>query len=489
MLTKIKIRLTITIIGFGLFCQAQIQLGNDIDGAFEGDEFGTSVSMSADGKIVAVGAPRNSESAYHAGQVSVYEFENGNWQHLGMNIKGKEKHDWFGHSVAVSGDGKRLAVGSYSSPSIRVYEIKDNDWVQMGQDINGGQGSTDVNDVAISFDGNIIAIGASHFPQVTVFTGVVRIYQFKDGAWLQLGNDVIGENEKDQSGWSISLSADGNILAVGSLSNDNGGDNAGHVRVFRLSGQEWAQLGEEIKGKGGGYSFGGSVSLSADGLKLAIGGHGSLYFDERPCYIAMYEFASGAWKAMGQDIDGYTNEGFGWKVSLSADGNRVAVSSPSNEHCPVRIFDFVNGTWQRIGKSIKSKRAFASTGYAIGISKDGNTIATTSLYSAGYAQVYDISTINMEDAIGEECGKIEKDTTNVIEFNIYPNPTFGKLTVSGMDLTKLKEEKNLHIVDVLGKRMEGFEINEDVIDISFLPDGLYVLIIRDIKEKVVKVRF
>jgi hypothetical protein len=66
----------------------------------------------------------------------------------------------------------------------------------------------------------------------------VRVYQRKDAdsesGWMQLGQDIDGEAAGDWSGYSVSLSADGNTVATGSPSNDDNGDLSGHVRVFVL---------------------------------------------------------------------------------------------------------------------------------------------------------------------------------------------------------------------------------------------------------------
>jgi hypothetical protein len=44
-----------------------------------------------------------------------------------------------------------------------------------------------------------------------------------------------GEFEDDWFGFSVSLSADGSILAVGGHFNDGNGSDSGHVRVFKLN--------------------------------------------------------------------------------------------------------------------------------------------------------------------------------------------------------------------------------------------------------------
>ena len=54
-------------------------------------------------------------------------------------------------------------------------------------------------------------------------------------SFVQRGSDIDGEASGDLSG-TAALNADGNVIAVGAINNDGGGDNAGHVRVFELVG-------------------------------------------------------------------------------------------------------------------------------------------------------------------------------------------------------------------------------------------------------------
>ena len=67
------------------------------------------------------------------------------------------------------------------------------------------------------------------------------------------------------------MSSDGTKVAIGAKSNDGNGSNSGHVRVYQYSGGSWSQLGSDIDGEAAGDQSGGSVSLSSDGTKLAIG--------------------------------------------------------------------------------------------------------------------------------------------------------------------------------------------------------------------------
>jgi len=88
-----------------------------------------------------------------------------------------------------------------------------------------------------------------------------------------MGNDIDGEDTGDTSGFSVSLSADGTTVAIGSPDNDGiNGVLSGHVRVYGLDvNQVWTQIGDDIDGEDAGDLSGFSVSLSADGTTVAIG--------------------------------------------------------------------------------------------------------------------------------------------------------------------------------------------------------------------------
>lgn len=64
--------------------------------------------------------------------------------------------------------------------------------------------------------------------------------------WTQLGADIDGQAAGDYSGYSVSLSSDGSIVAIGSIYNNEGGTKAGQVRVFEFDGSNWNQLGTSL---------------------------------------------------------------------------------------------------------------------------------------------------------------------------------------------------------------------------------------------------
>ena len=88
------------------------QIGSDIDGEAAGDRSGTSVALSADGSVVAIGAPDNDGNGNNSGQVRLYRNVGGSWSQIGSDIDGEAAVDYSGSSVALSADGSVVAIGA-----------------------------------------------------------------------------------------------------------------------------------------------------------------------------------------------------------------------------------------------------------------------------------------------------------------------------------------------------------------------------------------
>ena len=154
--------------------------------------------------------------------------------------------------------------------------------------------------------------------------GHVRVYEESGGTWTKVGDDIDGEAVNDYSGDSVSISSDGTRVAIGAHRNDGAGsDKAGHVRVYVESGGTWTQVGDDIDGEAANDNFGYSVSISSDGTRVAIGVLGG--GDSNAGHVCVYEESGGTWTKVGDDIDGEAaNDYSGDSVSISSDGTRVA---------------------------------------------------------------------------------------------------------------------------------------------------------------------
>jgi hypothetical protein len=255
------------------------QIGSDIDGEAAGDYLGISVSISSDGSVVATGATFNSGNGFFAGHVRIYENIAGTWTQIGSDIDGEVAYDYSGSSVSLSDDGSVVVIGATHNDGngtdaghVRIYENIAGSWTQVGNDIDG-EAASDYSGrfVSLSADGSIVAIGASGNDGNGSNAGHVRIYENIAGTWTQIGQDIDGEAADDNSGSSVSLSSDGSIVAIGALFNNGNGTDAGHVRVYENIAGTWKNIGSDIDGETVNDKSGSSVSLSADGSVVAIG--------------------------------------------------------------------------------------------------------------------------------------------------------------------------------------------------------------------------
>jgi hypothetical protein len=390
------------------------QLGADIVGEAAGDGLGFRLSLSADGSRVAVGAPLNDATGNNAGHVRVYGWNGNAWVQVGDDIGGEAAGDQSGRSVSLSADGSRVAIGAPfndgsgdNAGHVRVYGWNGNAWLQVGADIDGeAAGDQSGRSVSLSADGSRVAIGAPFNDGSGDNAGHVRVYGWNGNAWLQVGADVDGEAAGDESGRSVSLSADGSRVAIGAPFNDGSAIDAGHVRIYRwdaaLATPAWVQVGADIDGESGEDASGFSLSLSADGSWVAIGAPyngGAGIFDAGHVRIYRWDaaLATPAWVQVGADIDGEAvNDQSGISVSLSGDGSRVAIGAPLNDATGndaghVRVYGWNGNAWVQVGDDIGGEIVGSQSGMDVSLSSDGSRVAVgAALTGAGRARVWSI---------------------------------------------------------------------------------------------------
>ena len=320
--------------------------------------YGSSVSLSSDGTIVAIGATANNGNGTKSGHVRVYARANETspWVKRGDDIDGEAAWDLSGVSVSLSSDGTIVAIGASENSDngvvaghVRVYAWSDesSSWLKRGDDIDG-EAILEFSGISVSLssDGNIVAIGsyiyASNFASNI---GRVRVYEWTDtnSSWVQLGGDIEGEVAEGFSSISISLSSDGTIVAMGAPGNDGNGTDAGHTRVHAwTNGSSWVQLGDDIDGEAAVDNSGISVSLSSDGTVVAIGAVGNDGNGTDAGHVRVYVWEdNSSWVLRGNDIDGEKSSFSGSSTSLSSDGSTVAIGAPYTiEGGHVRVFEF-----------------------------------------------------------------------------------------------------------------------------------------------------
>jgi hypothetical protein len=296
------------------------------------------------------------------------------------------------------------------------------------------------NALAASADGTTVAVGAPHESSAArgingnqndnslYNAGAVYVFVRRGDTWTQQAYiKASNSGSSDMFGLSLSLSRDGNTLAVAAPweasaavgvngnQNDDSIPQAGAVYVFTRSGGAWSQhsyikasntgrkgTGDDVEGD----QFGFSLSLSGDGRTLAVGAvsedsnatglDGAQSNDTAASAGAVYVFVrdGATWKQQAY-LKSSNNEAgdlFGYGVALSDDGNSLAVAgydedgsgksvnaaddNGNNGTGAIYAFDRRGGTWRQTGylKGSRSQRNDA-LGYTVAISGDGNTIA------------------------------------------------------------------------------------------------------------------
>ncbi len=309
-----------------------------------------------------------------------------------LKASNTDASDWFGWALALSGDGRTLAVSARHE-----------------------------NSNATGIDGNQADNTASQ-------AGAVYLFRYAISGWSQQAYIKASNSEfSDQFGADVALSADGNTLAVGATGEDsnatginpaggqsnNSANIAGAAYVFRYAAGVWSQQAYiKASNAEAGDTFGGTVALSADGNILVVGarneasgiaginapggeadnsasGAGAVY---------LFHLASGVWtqQAYIKASNPESNDLFGFSLALSGDGNTLVVgaknedsnatgiggnqsNNSSSNAGAVYLFRFTASSWTQQayikGSNTPNSGGGDSFGYALALSDDGNTLA------------------------------------------------------------------------------------------------------------------
>ena len=373
------------------------QLGSSIVGEAAGDESGYSVSTSADGLTVAIGAIKATGKSANSGHARVYRFNMTTlqWRRLGADIDGEGAEDQSGISVSLSADGSTLALGANGNDHngqnaglTRIYQYNAGtaEWEQLGADIYGPLAGDNAGwSVSLSEDGLIAAISSVLNSANAINSGRTRVYEYDVDSlqWNQLGNSIDGTGSSYQLGASVSLSADGQTLALGANGSNVNAHAAGHAQIHRYNptSQQWDQLGSNIDGQGEGDNSGWSVSLSSDATTVAIGafGHNGSGTDTGNVRVFQFDPTLQQWVQLGADIEGEADrDGWGFAVSLSEDGSTLASVARFNDgngmdsgHTRVYHFNDSSSQWEQLGADIDGEAALDGRWMDVELSSDG----------------------------------------------------------------------------------------------------------------------
>jgi len=362
-----------------------------------------SISLSLDGKRVAISSRETNTAKGKTFNVRMFGYDGNDWKQYGGTIEGDIQT--YNSHISMSSDGTRVAIGAYGHWNnidcyVRVYEYNGRIWKLMGGDVQKqyqhfGCGKY----VSLSSDGTKVAFADTRSTTDNgVYSGHVSVFKYDaiNKNWQQMGQNINGEYTMEEC-CTLSLSPDGTMVALGSPSNNgssrieagkalgspsNNGSSrieAGKARMFQfVEGNIWSQMGVDIEGKAAGEKLGTSVSLSLDGTIVAIGiPHHDVIYNGGANHgaVRVLKYNGSDWEQRGQDI---TQNGhwfnFGDKVSLSLDGTRVVVSADladginGQDSGQVRLFDYDEN--EDVWKEVRSEAAKDEFGESLSLSSD-----------------------------------------------------------------------------------------------------------------------
>ena len=390
------------------FTHISKQTGSDFSGTTD-DEFGKSVSMNGSGNRVAIGIPKHDGSnGNDCGIVKIYDYDSNTniWNEVGA-ILGASPNDYFGHCVAISGDGIYIVIGAYNGLDtntstrkgyVKIYKYDSGTtWNLIGTKY--GDNTNDEFGYSVFINKNnlipvtsdiIISVGAPKHDYIisaidsVIDSGSVKVYKYdsSDTTWEQLGGTIYGEKTTEQSGFSTTLNDAGNVIAIGSpfkhfdVIEDNSYPQDGGVRCYEyrlVTSTEWSS---------------GNITnfLTTTGTPIIVS-DGDDTLNSTKKY----------WIQKGNDL--YSYEGnqsktadsrFGWSLSFNGDGTILAVGAPFSGGYSdppqdfaysigaVHTYRFGGGDWYNNG-IINGEGYYFQMGGSISLNIDGSLLCAGTL--------------------------------------------------------------------------------------------------------------
>ena len=298
---------------------AWTQLGDDFATGSYTNTNDSVISMNAAGDRVAIFSDTasvwNPFTNTGTWPVKIFSWSGSAWSQLGNGIESDSQGSWgtgFGKlALSLNAAGNRLAIGSSPDKKdattgngtfygrVIIYSLIGSTWTQLGNEINGKAANDWFgNSISLNAAGDILAVGAPNVVVNGSYVGAVSIFKLINNTWTQRGSDIIGTTNGASLGETVSINAEGDVVAIGSRGEG--------VKLYSWSGTAWIQLA----------SLGGSIPLiNTVGDRVYIGGSVSIID-----YMTVYETSNTVWSQL-------INNVFGRIVDFTASraGNRFAL--------------------------------------------------------------------------------------------------------------------------------------------------------------------
>ena len=280
------------------------------DDAAEDDWFGWSVAVSGD--VAIIGALRNDSAGQDAGSAYLCDVTSG-YLYDQLFAYDHSPDDFFGFSVSINGDLALVgAVGDDDDTgSAYVFDVTTG-W-QLHKLIADDPAEGDWFGYSVALDGDFALVGA---PGDDTFTGSAYVFDVTTGQQLHklMADDGA---EFDMFGYSVVI--DGDLALVGADGDD---DYAGSAYVFDVTtGQQLHKLTADDPAEGDDFGY----SVAIDGDLALIGAPGD---DDNAGSAYVFDVTTGQQLHKLTADDPAEWDGFGWSVSISGD---IAIIGARND--------------------------------------------------------------------------------------------------------------------------------------------------------------
>jgi hypothetical protein len=345
-------------------------------------QFGAAVAVSSDGNTLIVGAPSEDANGNTSeGTATVFVRSGESWivQQQLKNTNGSNG-DNFGGSVALSADGNTAIVGAFNEDvglnmqqgTATVFVRSGGVWTAQ-QKLTLASGATRNRfgaNVALSGNGSTAVFGVSNRRVGNnLAQGSVVVFTHTGGVWTQQQElTATGGADGDRLG-AVAVTSDGNTILAGASNGDIGSNvNQGYACVFVRSGGVWTEQQKlTASTAAAGDWFGWSVALSSDGNTAMVGAlEGHLGADPDRGFVSVFMRAAGVWSEQQQLTAGNPTSAdrFGTDVALSGDGNTAVVTAEQHN---ATVFIRSSGVWTR-------QPQIPAPGFAAALSNDGDVL-------------------------------------------------------------------------------------------------------------------
>ncbi|MDH4227507.1 MAG: FG-GAP repeat protein [Deltaproteobacteria bacterium] len=355
------------------------------------DWFGLSVSASADGSTIVVGALFDDVDVNtDQGSAYVYRWNGSSWSETRLVASDGRGGDQFGNSVSVSSDGSTVVVGAHEddingrdSGAVYVYKWNESSWNETKLMASDGAAVDYFGwSVAVSSDGAMVVVGAYKGDVgVNVNQGSAYVYKWNGSSWNETKLVASDGDEGDWFGVSVYASADGSTIVVGAPSDDvDANTEQGSAYVYKWNGSSWNET-KLTASDGAAYdSFGGSVSVLSDGTMVVVGA--PMSDDNGNSGLAyVYRWTGNSWQETKiASPGGEEYDRFGMSVSISQDGSIVVIGAPyfvkgeNKNQGSAYVYKWNGESWSEVKLTPLDGAMRSSLGISVSASSDGSII-------------------------------------------------------------------------------------------------------------------